>query len=253
MTTTSPFDTSEHRAALLVPQIQAILAQTGKAKVNLIGHSQGGMDARVLASPNGFAMGDQIASVTTIATPNHGTLLADAAANVLSVMPQSLDAVVGDMADGFFTIIEETAYTVQTNPNLLAQITEMSQANMEAVFNPKYVDDPRVVYASYAGRTILDPGLSACASAVYPNDPSQLDAAQPELAATAALLQIGSGTNDGLVSVASAQWGTFMQCVPADHLTEVGLFDGPGPQPLSDWDHLAFFRDVVSRLRAQGF
>jgi hypothetical protein len=30
-------------------------------------------------------------------------------------------------------------------------------------------------------------------------------------------------SNDGLVKVESAKWGTFMQCVPADHLKEVGV------------------------------
>jgi triacylglycerol lipase len=59
-------------------------------------------------------------------------------------------------------------------------------------------------------------------------------------------------TNDGLVTVASARWGTFLQCVPADHLKEVGQIAQNGADPLSGFDHLAFFRAVVSRIRAQG-
>src|SRR5438132_8722088 len=77
VTQTMPFDTSEERAKALVPQIDAILAKTGAAKVNLVGHSQGGMDARVLASPAGLALGDRIASVTTVATPHRGSRVAD--------------------------------------------------------------------------------------------------------------------------------------------------------------------------------
>lgn len=44
-------------------------------RVNLIGHSMGGLDARYLVSCLGFS--GQTESVTTIGTPNHGTSLAD--------------------------------------------------------------------------------------------------------------------------------------------------------------------------------
>ena len=39
--------------------------------------------------------------------------------------------------------------------------------------------------------------------------------------------------NDGLVTVTSATWGTFLGCIPADHLDEVGqlLGDAPGLVP----------------------
>ena len=43
------------------------------AKVNLVGHSQGGLDARVVAS----VRPELVATVTTIATPHHGTPIAD--------------------------------------------------------------------------------------------------------------------------------------------------------------------------------
>jgi hypothetical protein len=40
--------------------------------------------------------------------------------------------------------------------------------------------------------------------------------------------------------------------VPADHLKEVGQLD-PNPDLLSKFDHLAFFRSVVARIRKDGF
>ena len=61
---------SERRAETLAPQLDEILAQTGAPKVHLIGHSQGGMDMRVLVSGMGYA--DRVASMTTIATPHRG-------------------------------------------------------------------------------------------------------------------------------------------------------------------------------------
>jgi triacylglycerol lipase len=250
-TTAPPYDTSEDRAQAVAVQIASILARTGKAKVNLVGHSQGGMDARVLASPNGLAMGDVIASITTIATPHRGSLVADAALGLLQGVPPT---VIDDVSTAFLDLLQQTVYDEQTNPQFLGQLTELSQSYMTSTFNPKYVDDPQVVYASYAGRTNLENGLPDCASAAYADDPTKLDAAQPELTTTAEFLQGTSGTvNDGLVTVASARWGTFLQCVPADHLSEVGQIEQSGPDPRSGFDHLAFFRDVVGRIRAQGF
>ncbi len=71
---TQPVGESEVRAVLLGASIDEILADTGATKVHLIGHSQGGLDIRVLVSSLGFA--DRVASMTTIATPHHGLRVA---------------------------------------------------------------------------------------------------------------------------------------------------------------------------------
>ena len=61
---------SEERAPVLIEQFDAILAETGAEKMHLIGHSQGGLDMRVIVSGHGYA--DKVASMTTFATPHHG-------------------------------------------------------------------------------------------------------------------------------------------------------------------------------------
>jgi triacylglycerol lipase len=48
--------------------------------LNLVGHSMGGLDARYLASNSGLST--RIRSVTTLATPHHGSFLADILDNV---------------------------------------------------------------------------------------------------------------------------------------------------------------------------
>ncbi len=216
--------------------------------MNLIGHSQGGLDARVLASPNGLGWGDRIASITTVSTPHHGTAVADA---LIAATSGPGGGVVDDVVDDALELLEITAYELQTDASIRAQGTELTIAYMEKTFNPKYVDDPRVVYTSYAGRTNLQTGLLDCGDAVYKNDPFSLDVVQPAFAATAVFLTDGFHfrENDGLVTVASARWGTFQQCVAADHLQEVGQF---APFDHS-FDQVTFFRTVVERVRGAGF
>lgn len=247
VTLAPPYDTSEVRAAAIAKQIDLVLQRTGKAKVNVIGHSQGGLDARVLASPNGLGYGDRIASVTTIATPHRGSKVADATLGLLKFLP---DSVVDDVTGSVLDLLQKTAYELQTDVKLRGQMEELSEQYMAKVFNPKYVDDSRVVYQSYGGRTNLRTGVLACDDGVLPNDPTDLDVAQGPLAVLAAFLEDGQlKVNDGLVTVESSKWGTFQRCVAADHLKEVGQIGALA----ASFDHRALFRDIVSRLRASGF
>ena len=63
------------RAAQLKTYVQQVLATTGAAKVNIIGHSQGGLDARWMISNLGMA--PYVASLTTVSSPNRGSSIAD--------------------------------------------------------------------------------------------------------------------------------------------------------------------------------
>ncbi|HVF68363.1 MAG TPA: alpha/beta fold hydrolase [Pyrinomonadaceae bacterium] len=63
------------RSADLKAQVEGILKATGAAKVHVIGHSMGGLDARAMIARLGMA--DKVASLTTIGTPHHGTSFAD--------------------------------------------------------------------------------------------------------------------------------------------------------------------------------
>lgn len=87
VTSVSPIDSSYVRGPDLVSQIETILATTGAPKVHLIGHSQGGLDARYVSGMRP----DLVRSVTTVSTPNTGSALAafiddniDAQGNVLA-------------------------------------------------------------------------------------------------------------------------------------------------------------------------
>lgn len=69
----SPLHASEVQGEQLLQHIDAIRRQTGAEKVNLLGHSQGALSARYVAAKRP----EWVASVTSIAGPNHGSELAD--------------------------------------------------------------------------------------------------------------------------------------------------------------------------------
>jgi triacylglycerol lipase len=85
--TSSPIAQSETRAGQLAEQLQAWLDESGARKMNIIAHSRGGLDARLLVSGKGWD--DRVASITTVATPHRGIPLL--LANFLSVQDFSPD------------------------------------------------------------------------------------------------------------------------------------------------------------------
>jgi triacylglycerol lipase len=242
----APFDTPAVRATMLARYLESeVLARTGSAKVVLIAHSQGGLDARYLISSLGW--GDRVAALVTISTPHHGTRVADA---VLGAVPGVGDVFLNAVA----TVFGFTYNEARTRANLRAALEALSERNAES-FNRSNPNDPRVAYWSYAGRSNRRYGNEACTPSELPN-PRLIDNTAPALLPFAIFLEQGNPTvhvNDGMVEVRSARWGRFMGCIPADHFDEVGQIARLAPNPESGFDHRAFYRDIVRRLRAEGF
>lgn len=69
----SPVHSTEERGEQLLARIDVVLASTGADKVHLLGHSQGALTARYAAAKRP----DLVASVTSVAGPNHGSELGD--------------------------------------------------------------------------------------------------------------------------------------------------------------------------------
>jgi triacylglycerol lipase len=242
----APFDSPAVRAGMLARYLEGtVLPRTRAARVVLIAHSQGGLDARYLISSLGW--GDRVAALVTVATPHRGTRVADA---IGGAVPGVSDGFVNAVATVFgFTYSEARA-----RADLRAAFEGLSERNAEA-FNRSNPDDPRVVYWSFAGRTNGRLGDEACSPAVIAN-PRRVDGAALPLLPFALFLEQGDPAlhvNDGMVEVRSARWGRFMGCVPADHFDEVGQIARLVPDLLSGFDHLAFYRDIVRRLREAGF
>jgi triacylglycerol lipase len=240
VTQASPFNSVELRGEQVLAQIESIVARTGSGKVNLIGHSQGGLDVRYVAA----VRPDLIASVTTVGTPHKGAALADFLRAHLS--NGGFDEVaVAALADslGFLLGLLEGRPTLPQDA--VAGLDSLTSAGT-ATFNKRYPNGVpgsscgqgdssagNIRYYSWSGTTVLtnvldttDAGLFL-ASLVYPED------------------------NDGLVGRCSSHFGTVIRDnYGMNHLDEVnqlfGLTSWFGSSPQS------LFRAHASRLKAQG-
>jgi triacylglycerol lipase len=202
----------EKRAAELKAQLDEV-----PGKLVLVAHSQGGLDARWLISKLGYA--DRVLALVTIATPHHGTPLADlllgAAGSKATAAADALIGVLGWSLDG---------------------AREMTVDNMEHRFNPSVPDAPGVTYLSYSG-------------SAAPFGAGHKGWLHAELLASWAILDSGHIDSDGVVPEASGHWGAFQGAVPADHVGECG-------QPLSftpGFDHRAFYRGLLQRMHDAGW
>lgn len=245
-----PFNDSETRGRQLLAQIEHILAETGAARVNIIAHSQGGLDARVVAS----LRPDLIASITTISTPHRGSRASDVLLRLIR------DDRFRDLVDAMVRVIGAPIYTADgEETSVFTAIRQFSSEGIEA-FNAMHPNEPSVSYFSVAGRSTNRYALSDCVFSGRPDFITRwdvnLDPLEPLLAVPGAIVDDGvflPTPNDGLVSIESARWGRFLGCIPADHLDEVGHILGDRAGLLNDFDHLRFYRDLVGYIRAQGF
>jgi len=174
----------EQNAALLCDRVAAILKETGADKVNLLGHSKGGLEARFAVSRLGLA--ERVASVTTVCTPHHGTYIADVASALTPyhLMPQgaALDLLARLMGD--------------RHPQSVACLRELTRAAM-ARFNLDVPDCPGVYYQSFgtAMKRMAD---------------------DPVFTLSYEILKLHDGENDGMVAATSCRWTNFHGIIPTE-------------------------------------
>jgi triacylglycerol lipase len=244
-----PFNSSEYRGNQLAAAVKKIREDTGYDKVVIVGHSQGGLDARVVAHDHP----EWVAAVVTVGTPHDGVPFADIA---LKIKP---DSRLNDILDELAKLLGGPLYdTVGSETSLSKAIRQFTTTAMKD-FNAKYTDAFGMPYWSIAGRTNYKPdAVTECKTvdempAFMQPFRSSLDPTDPLLSVTEQVLEELKGLpNDGLVDVGRARWGTFLGCIPADHLDEMGQLLGDAPGGTNKFDHLAFYEGLVKWLRAKG-
>jgi triacylglycerol lipase len=168
---------TEYNAAVLKDALNKILAETKQDKVNIIAHSKGGLEARYMISSLGMA--DKIASLTTVATPHHGSMTID----LLCKLPEWLFRLAAFFTNPFFRFLGDQ------NPDFYTTCRQFSAEHMKT-FNDQNPDSPSVYYQSYA--------------AVMRSPFSDLFLFWPNL-----IISLFEGKNDGLLTPKSATWTNF--------------------------------------------
>ena len=165
----------ETNAEMIAKHIDEILLDSGSTKVNIIAHSKGGLDARMAATS--FGCGEKIASITTIATPHHGSKTIDK----VFCIPRPVWNIAAFAVNNWIRIVGDK------KPDFLKLCEGFTTESMRA-FNENNPDVPGIYYQSFA-----------CVMS-HPFSDINLSTAN-------AIIKRIEGENDGLVSVESARWG----------------------------------------------
>jgi len=224
----APVNSSEFRGTQLAGIIRQYLVETGAPKVNIVAHSQGGLDARYAVSKLGLA--GSVATLSMLSTPNYGSPLADLA---IKDMKNPLSKLF--LSSGLGTISNTTNSNGSDSNDTAAAMKALSTTYMNFTFNPNVPDVPGVLYQSWAART--GPGMK--------------DKTKLNFSLTQKYLAKQSGENDGMVAVESAKWGEFRGILEADHLDITGT--KLGDEGVDQFDHLKFLDSLLSELRSKGF
>jgi triacylglycerol lipase len=230
----SPFATTEARALEWELHLESLLEQGLGRRFNLIGHSQGGLDARYLVG--GLGRADLVASVITVGTPHYGTPIADLL----------YGAVDSGLVDAFWVDLGTEAFVqifgLVGDENSLVDAMGAFTTETLAEFNSTVPDHPDVYYASWAGVTCgaLDFSCqAACGGEIV----------DPLLAIFNLILDDFGDRNDGMLLAESAVWGDYQGAICADHADQVGLFGGTTG---GSFNHLDFYHDELERLTELG-
>lgn len=238
VTSVSQLNATEARGEQLLAQVETVVAVTGKPKVNLIGHSHGGLDVRYVAS----VRPDLVASVTSVGSPHKGAELADfIAANIVDGSPsEALLAALGNSLADVLALLSGTS-NPQDALAALGSLTSTGTAAFNAA-HPQGVPaascgegDSRVAgvrYFSWSGTGVLT---------------NVLDVSDPLMGITS--LFCGEA-NDGLVGRCSSHLGDVIRDnYFQNHLDEVNQLFG-----LTSFfsNPKSVFRSHANRLKNKG-
>ncbi|NVB38383.1 hypothetical protein G6O69_11125 [Pseudenhygromyxa sp. WMMC2535] len=222
-----PYNAVEIRGEQLADFVELTLGAQRARKLNLFGHSQGGIDSRYVAADAGGGLGDHIGAVITLGTPHQGTPFTDIA---LGLIPGPAETVL-------VWLLNFLGAAQSQQSDVEASLYTLSETFMQGEFNATYLDHPQVQYWSWTGETCVA-GIGC------------QDAVDPLLLFSYELIQPIAGANDGLVPESSAVWGDYLGLVPADHIDEIGQIGG---LTSLSYDHIEFFRDNARMLADNEF
>jgi len=239
VTQVSAFNSTAARGEQLLDQVETIVAITGKPKVNLIGHSHGGLDIRYVAS----VRPDLVASATAVAGPHKGADLADfLRANVQG--GSFTESVLAFFANSLGTVLG--LLSGSTDPQDAVLALDALTASGAAAFNAQH---PQGVPTTSCGQ-----GASSVNGVRYYSWSGTgiltnvFDLSDPALALTSLFYDL---PNDGLVDRCSAHLGSVIRDnYFQNHLDEVNQL--LGLVSIFESSPRTLFRNHANRLKNAG-
>jgi triacylglycerol lipase len=176
------------RAGQTVPQIIDFMNSVGATKVHLLGHSQGGLVSRYIASHSSSLYG-KISTVTTLNAVHRGSPVADIG---LGVIPDWLEPFVATVVNWFGNLMYSSS-----QQDILAMANSLTSKTL-ATFNTTVPNKSGVKYFSYGSKmTLLDLIQHPIMGITYP------------ICWTGGVFNGQGGENDGVVPLTSQKWGTW--------------------------------------------
>src|SRR5471032_2194168 len=236
---------NEERGEKLLEQVNLILQQTGAAKVNLIGHSQGPLAARYVAAIHP----EKVASVTSVSCPNFGSEIADQLRKALipGTLPTAVAEAILNAVGVFISLISGHP----TNPQDAAAAFESLTTEGLAAFNLKYPQGVPAVWGG-EGNEVENgvyyyswSGIVQNFQSLQPLDPTHLNCI-----VLSKLFYKEKHANDGLVGQYSSHLGKVIRSdYPMDHFDAVNQMAG-----ITSWNvspvHL--YLEHAARLKDKG-
>jgi triacylglycerol lipase len=238
-----PVASSDVRGAYLVRAIDDVIARTGAKHVMIIAHSQGGLDARAALAQLGPAARDKVSVVVTLSSPHHGTDLADA---IMEWAPRPL-------VEAALDVVQTAWQSEQHMPHFAADVEgalhTLSRAD-SAQFNASHASTNGVPFFSIGAVTGKDVDGS-CARDGRWGEPDKIDALHPAFLAAHALIRAKGGdeSDDGVVPTSSMRFGTWLGCVPGDHVDWMGWQMNRDDGNYTTFDSLAFLVELWHGMR----
>ncbi len=193
-------------AEILAKRIREIVEETGCEKVNIIGHSKGGLDCRYALLHNGIA--PYVASLTTVSSPHKGCRFAD---YLLNHAPEGLKRRVSHSYNKALNKLGEH------NADFMAAVSDLTATRCHEIFDGTSMPEG-IFYRSIGSR------LRNSTGGGFPMNFTHLIAKRFD------------GPGDGLVGVDSFPFGeTFTLLTPTSRrgishldMTDMNMIDLPG-------------------------
>jgi triacylglycerol lipase len=246
VTQVASFNSSEVRGEQLLAQVKMVLAITGAAKVNLIGHSHGSHSIRYVAG----VLPAKIASATAVGGPNTGSPVADVIKGVTNIpgVGTLAASTLSTIINAFFTFVDITSGKAYEQ-DALAGMNSLTTAG-SAAFTAKFpAGMPSASNPCGQGAATVN-GVNYYSWGGTAHVTNLLDISDAALALTG--LAFGGTANDGLVGHCSSHLGVVIRDnYSMNHLDEVNQL--LGLVNIFESSPVTLFRNQANRLKTAGF